>query len=255
MKQRALTVFFILAVVIPPLVVGGALLKGLVALVIFFIGTELMGLSDSKYAKWIPYLFIALTMITFFSAGKYHAIFYALSFITALTIPVFVEEFKAQDSLLAITYVTFVLVFADSFTNVHAFSPMLVWFVIICNFSSDTFAYLVGVKFGKTKLLERISPKKTVEGSLGGYVAGALIGFLFAFFFIPELSFGYAVLLSLAIPAVSQIGDLAFSSLKRNFNIKDFGNLLPGHGGVLDRIDSMIFSFIFVAIILVGFIL
>lgn len=254
MKQRVLTVLLILLVVVPPLIYGGTLLNLLTIFIIVMSGIELLGLTKNKYPKWIVALIILITTLTYLTAGRYHFVFYSLLFLIALIIPVFFESFTAQDSMIAIAYCTFVLVFADSFTSVYVLNPMLVWFVIICNFSSDTFAYLVGVKYGKTKLLERISPKKTVEGSIGGYVAGAILGFAFGYFMIPSIPLGYLIALALTIPAISQIGDLAFSSLKRAYGIKDFGSLLPGHGGVLDRIDSMIFSFIFVAILLSGFI-
>ncbi|MGI6497818.1 MAG: phosphatidate cytidylyltransferase [Oscillospiraceae bacterium] len=112
-------------------------------------------------------------------------------------------------------------------------------------FGSDAAALFTGVAFGKRKLAPRISPKKTVEGALGGLVGSVLIALLYGL--IIGIGFHRPVhYLAIAVygavgSAISQFGDLAFSAVKREFAIKDYGKLLPGHGGVLDRFDSVIF--------------
>ena len=117
--------------------------------------------------------------------------------------------------------------------------------------STDTFAYLVGMKFGKRKLCPEISPKKTVEGAIGGFIAGSIFGVLAAFLFnivnpvgTEEfiIAIGGSLLLSMLLSFAVQVGDLVASKLKRTFNIKDYGYIFPGHGGVLDRFDSLIYS-------------
>ena len=115
-------------------------------------------------------------------------------------------------------------------------------FILIATYMTDTGAYFAGYFFGKHKLNERISPKKTIEGSIGGWVIGFVSGVAFGYFFVDRLPFNFLVICSAVIPVVSQVGDLAFSSIKRHFNIKDFGTIFPAHGGVLDRIDSLLFS-------------
>jgi phosphatidate cytidylyltransferase len=117
---------------------------------------------------------------------------------------------------------------------------MMLPFVIA--FSSDTGAYFAGTFLGKHKLVPHISPKKTVEGAVGGVTAGALSALLFGLI-LRAAGFG-ANLLSLAVfgiigSVVAQLGDLTFSAFKRQYSIKDYGNILPGHGGVLDRFDSI----------------
>ena len=131
-------------------------------------------------------------------------------------------------------------------------SAFLLMYVVIGTFMSDIGAYFVGVFFGKHKMNPRVSPKKTWEGFAGGIILSTLFSFLFAFILAlngrPILTFldvdhWYLILiLSLIIPPVSVLGDFVFSSIKRSYGIKDFGKILPGHGGVLDRIDSIIFS-------------
>ncbi|HKU38141.1 MAG TPA: phosphatidate cytidylyltransferase [Polyangiales bacterium] len=124
----------------------------------------------------------------------------------------------------------------------HDHGGQWVILVMLYAFGSDTAAYFVGRAFGKTKLYETVSPKKTVEGSIGGLL-GALLGGLVAhFWFLPTLELVHAVFLSLAAAAAGQAGDLCESLLKRSVGVKDSGRMLPGHGGILDRVDALLFS-------------
>lgn len=120
-----------------------------------------------------------------------------------------------------------------------------IFLIFIGAFATDTFAYFVGVTCGKKKLCPEISPKKTVEGAVGGLVGGVLCfvvtGIVFKFAFSIEVNFVYMSILGLICGIVSEVGDLAASVVKRQYGIKDYGNLLPGHGGIMDRIDSVIF--------------
>ena len=122
-----------------------------------------------------------------------------------------------------------------------------VWLVFICSWGCDTCAYCVGMLFGKHKLAPVLSPGKSVEGALGGIVGSALVGALYAYFLVEkvvseqEVTWVF-VLISAAGAVISQVGDLAASAIKRNHDIKDYGHLIPGHGGILDRFDSMLFT-------------
>ena len=123
-----------------------------------------------------------------------------------------------------------------------------VFFTLCCAWLTDVFALFVGVKFGRRKLCPRISPKKTVEGAVGGLALTALfnVGFaaLFNAFWLErhKLSLLAIGLVSVLVCVVSMVGDLAASVLKRNYGIKDYGKLFPGHGGVMDRFDSVMFT-------------
>ena len=123
----------------------------------------------------------------------------------------------------------------------------LVWLIFLSSWGCDTFAYCAGKLFGKHKMTPKLSPKKTVEGAIGGVVGAAVLGFLYGTFFknnmIQVINPGVISGAACAIAAViSMVGDLAASAIKRNHDIKDYGNLIPGHGGILDRFDSMIFT-------------
>lgn len=120
----------------------------------------------------------------------------------------------------------------------------LIWYLAIASWGTDTFAYLVGMKFGKHKLTP-ISPKKSVEGSIGGIVGAVILAIVYTYFInkFGNLGISYFAIMGIIIilSILSQIGDLAASSIKRYAGIKDFSNLIPGHGGMLDRIDSILF--------------
>lgn len=122
-----------------------------------------------------------------------------------------------------------------------------VWMIFISSWICDTCAYAVGILFGKHKLVPVLSPKKSIEGALGGIAGSALVGAAYAYFIvehvISEQKVTWIFVLISAVGAViSQVGDLAASAIKRNHEIKDYGNLIPGHGGIMDRFDSVIFT-------------
>lgn len=138
-------------------------------------------------------------------------------------------------------------------------SSTLFAYCALGTFATDIGAYFVGVFFGKHKINERISPKKTYEGFFGGIVISALLTMAFAFIFalcgypilegVFDIEHWYNIVsLSIIMPFVGTLGDFIFSSVKRHYNIKDFGNVIPGHGGILDRLDSLIFVFLTSAI-------
>jgi CDP-diglyceride synthetase len=124
---------------------------------------------------------------------------------------------------------------------------LIVWMIFIGAWGSDTFAYCTGMLIGKHKLPSKLSPKKSIEGCIGGIVGAALLGFLYAVICGSKIKGVVNPLLSFAIMGaaasiISQIGDLTASAIKRNHDIKDYGKLIPGHGGILDRFDSIIFT-------------
>lgn len=121
----------------------------------------------------------------------------------------------------------------------------LVWFVFLASWGSDTCAYCVGVLIGKHKMTPKLSPKKSVEGAIGGVLGAAVLFVIYTHFVINvytgiTLALPFAAVLGAAGAFVSMIGDLAASAVKRDHEIKDYGKLIPGHGGIIDRFDSVI---------------
>lgn len=115
-----------------------------------------------------------------------------------------------------------------------------IFFVLAVNYAGDTAAYYTGRAFGRNKLAPAVSPKKTREGSIGGLVANCLIAWIFQLTLFQSVSAGEMILLGLIVGILSQFGDLLESMLKRASGVKDSGNLFPGHGGLLDRVDSLL---------------
>lgn len=201
---------------------------------------------------------------------------YKLSLITTLTMScalifacqIFIKDFDASDVGYALMIVLYVALGFSSIT-ILLFNGMrfIVYLVMIC-FGTDIFAYVFGMNFGKHKMCPTISPKKSWEGAIGGTIMGTLCGSLFAIFYesfghffvangepikfftgvfdvesLPKYVGGIIlIILSFTISIFSQIGDLVCSKFKRTYEIKDFSQVFPGHGGVLDRFDSVLFA-------------
>jgi len=159
------------------------------------------------------------------------------------------SKYKDKDamvSFIAFYYVSVCLSYVFRLRDVKD-GGLLIILVFICSWGNDTLAYCAGRLFGKHKMSPVLSPKKSVEGLIGGIVGAGLLGMIFGFLFnawahpIPNAPLWFALVGAVgAVPAV--IGDLAASAIKRNNDVKDYGKLIPGHGGVLDRFDSMIFT-------------
>ncbi len=144
-------------------------------------------------------------------------------------------------SIFGLIYLVFLpLYFRKIYELPHGLEWVLVFLLI--NWAGDTGAYFAGMHYGKIKLYPQMSPKKTREGAWGGLLAGAVTVIAFKYAFFPSLSLGVALFLSIFVGAVAQVGDLCESFLKRSFQLKDSGSILPGHGGLLDRFDGVVFS-------------
>lgn len=180
------------------------------------------------------YLFLALIMILM-----------AFMFLYVLTFP----KYRAEQIMCAFFNVVYAPVMLSFIYLVRSlpYGGCSVWMIFISSWICDTCAYVVGMLIGKHKLSPKLSPKKSVEGAIGGIVGSALVGALYGYFvvepIIKEQQVTWAFVVISAVGAVvSQIGDLAASAIKRNHEIKDYGKLIPGHGGVMDRFDSVIFT-------------
>jgi len=254
MKKRTISAIVMLLIVIP------LLLKGEIYFqlgVIFLSGCGLYELFQAKEKdKKIPMVMQILSYIfLFFFLFSYHkedALNFVLDwrfligFFLFCFLPVVLyhdeKTYGILDAiflffsifLLAIGFLGFLLVRNLDF--VHFL------YLVLLAIMTDTFAYFTGMLIGKHKLCEVLSPKKTIEGSVGGIMMGTVIATAFYWIVVsPDAEFFLVLLVTFLLSVVSQVGDLFFSSIKRHYNIKDFSKLIPGHGGILDRLDSMIF--------------
>ncbi len=143
-------------------------------------------------------------------------------------------------SLIGIIYVVFMSYHVILIDDVEKYR-YFVWLVFITAFVTDTSAYFTGYLFGKHKLCPSISPKKTIEGAIGGIAGSIIVSAVFGFFMSEALLIHF-IIIGVIGSVAGQIGDLIASSFKRRAKIKDFGSLIPGHGGVLDRFDSILMT-------------
>ena len=230
---------------------------------------------------WLPIMFAVLSMVAvhevLWSTGFVkHARISAYSIILAGLIPFWVHFGAREKPFLCgvVCYVT--LVFCEALASHYSvtlekmggaffFTLMIPYFLssfiridmtgelgqyyillpLVSAFTSDAFALFAGMAFGKHKLAPELSPKKTVEGAVGGF-AGSIVccciyGLVMQFAFDLRVSYGVLIIYGALGSVISQLGDLSFSYIKRQYGLKDFGNIFPGHGGVLDRFDSVIF--------------
>lgn len=148
-------------------------------------------------------------------------------------------------TFLGIFYIVIFLMYIPVIYENLQNGKILIWFLFITAWGTDIFAYLVGKKFGKHHFTQ-ISPNKTIEGCIGGIVGAVILSVIYnvicQYVFHIEYNYIYVILITIILSILSQIGDLAASAIKRYNDIKDFSNLIPGHGGMLDRIDSIIFT-------------
>jgi len=210
---------------------------------------------DNGIYKWLVFPIAAFIYYTFTKRFFYHGFFFivnlsemlslALIPIAAITLFKFPKELYFENGKLIFTVVYLALPFgfALGLPKYSTLDPektftLEVFMLFVLIWSSDTFAYLTGKFFGKHKMAPKISPKKTWEGFAGGVVLTLVLGFFVEQYF-PELR-GNWMIVGLLVSIFAPLGDLVESQLKRSFAVKDSGNIIPGHGGVLDRLDSFI---------------
>ena len=210
---------------------------------------------DNGIYKWLVFPIAAFIYYTFTKRFFYHGFFFnvnlsemlslALIPIAAITLFKFPKELYFENGKLIFTVVYLALPFGFalglpkfSTLDTEKTFTLEVFMLFVLIWSSDTFAYLTGKFFGKHKMAPKISPKKTWEGFAGGVVLTLILGFFVEQYF-PELR-GNWMIVGLLVSIFAPLGDLVESQLKRSFAVKDSGNIIPGHGGVLDRLDSFI---------------
>lgn len=189
---------------------------------------------------------LAGCLILLFAAYQYKqgfpgAAVVTILFLNLLTMVLFYPRFSPQD--IAVTFLS--TLYIGLITYLFLISTLengRLWLILllVCTWANDTVAYLVGHKWGRHRMSPAVSPGKTVEGALGGILGSILASSLVSFF--SHQPFGPVLLIGTMVGIAGQLGDLVESALKRQAGIKDAGRLIPGHGGILDRFDSMLFT-------------
>lgn len=201
--------------------------------------------------KWISYLSAALiSLISFIPQNQYgNAILIAIPILLLiLFLQVIITEMKRNFNDLVYTFVgiIYIVFFIGTIAMIRCLEngKILIWYVFWAGWATDVFAYSIGRRFGKHKF-SQVSPKKSIEGCIGGTISAIIIILIYTYFINLYAGVKYSYLnisiIGLILSIIGQIGDFAASTIKRYVDIKDYSNLIPGHGGMLDRIDSVMF--------------
>ncbi len=245
MKTRVITSLILVAIIAPIIYFGGIAFT-ILGLLFAGIGTyEIVKLVNKDWP--MAYTILAIAMGVGISAcGMYSPVLLTIASIVALIVlfnfVVWDEHVKLSDIGVIYSFYHIIALTLAAITRMYGISNMLVFFMLFATCFTDMFALFCGMAFGKHKLNERISPKKTIEGAIGGFIMGAAISFGFSCLFLKQLPVAFRLIAAMTMCIIGQTGDLAFSAIKRFYGVKDFGNIFPGHGGVLDRIDSISFN-------------
>lgn len=254
MKTRIISALIALLIFIPIFIDGGLLFDTAIFIVAMLGLKELLDVQNTKkelpiFIKLVSFIMMALILL---AGHTNESLYFAIDFriITGLfliyLIPTVLYHnpkiYSIIDALSLIGGVFFLGIAFHLLIFVRHESLALIFYLFLISIFTDTFAFVGGMLIGKTKLLESISPKKTVEGMVVGTLMGVCIS---SFFYITvidaEVGLVPIFITSLFLSILSQLGDLTFSAMKRYYGKKDFSNIMPGHGGILDRLDSILF--------------
>lgn len=254
MQKRIISAIVALIILIPIILRGGSLYNFVVYLLGLICLKEFLDAKGNR--KVVPFIirliaYVFMTLIVLVDVKSQSALFtldyriLAAMFLTFL-IPVVLyrkkEVYSIKDAFYVIGGVLFLGISVALMIVLRNISLKTVVFIMALAIITDSFAYITGYLIGKRKLLPEFLPKKTWEGLIGGTVMGTFVGVMFYLTCInPNFSVLYLIIICAFLSLVAQFGDMSFSAMKRYFGIKDFSNLFPGHGGILDRMDSIIF--------------
>ena len=245
MKMRLLGAAILLIILVPLLILGGIYFDIGVAIIAALSFRELISLFKKKNKLPIvieicAYISVIVVTLSLDALLQAIALVVMILFIPLIIFKKGEYNFTSATSLLGI--IVFLGVIYHGIINVRMGGIEEILYLLSITILTDTFAYVGGKIFGKTKLIERISPNKTVEGSLIGLIIATTISsILYIFFVNPGINIALIILITFILSIIGQIGDLVFSAIKREYEIKDYSNIIPGHGGMLDRFDSIAF--------------
>ena len=254
MKKRILSAIIMILIFVPLLFIGGVPFTILMTLLALASMYELITIREKKkevpmIIKVISYLLVIFSSILTYNQNifSYTMSYQLISFIVLLfLLPILLKnksmDYDINDALYLVGSLLFINIAFNLILVVRNYSLNYLIYLLLITVITDTFALITGMYIGKNKLAPSISPHKTIEGFIGGALMGTFVATTFYFTVIDSnISLVILILTTAFLSVVGQLGDLVFSSIKRTYGVKDFSNLIPGHGGILDRLDSIIF--------------
>lgn len=254
MTKRILGAVILVAIFVPFLIIGELPFTILMSVLSLFGLYELLKVRESKKKFPIVLKIFAYILTGYFCLYNTNSIefinkfdyrvmaFIIFLFITPMVFINDTKKYNLNDALFLIGSVLFIGLSFNLIIITRNYDITYIIYLLLITTITDTFALFTGMLIGKHKLCPKISPKKTVEGLIGGTIMGTFVATVFYNTIISAtVPLVTVILLSFVLCLVGQLGDLVFSSIKRYYEVKDFSNLIPGHGGILDRFDSLIF--------------
>lgn len=254
MKKRILSAIVALAIFIPIFIHGGLIYSLAIYLIAVLGLKEFLKAKNSKknipmFVEFISY--IIFTLIVLSNTNSKEMIF-SIDFrvLSALFLVYLIptvlyhnrEQYSVTDAFYMIAGIFFLGISFSLLIIIRNMNLELIIYLFLITILTDSYAYITGSLIGRHKLLKEISPNKTWEGMIGGTILGTVISIIFYIIVVdPNVQLYQISLITLFLSIIGQFGDLCFSAIKRYFGIKDFSNIMPGHGGILDRFDSIIF--------------
>lgn len=252
LKTRIISAIIMIIIAVPILLYGGLPFELLTILLGGFSLYELLSVRKKEkdfpmVLKIFSYIILCLIIISNNSLANLNIDYNLLILVfSCFFLPVIFIGNNSKYNIVDAFYLMGAVIFLGTIFNliniIRAKDLLYFIYLLLITIFTDTFALVTGKYFGKHKLCVAISPNKTIEGSIGGSLIGTIIATTFYVIFIEiNTNIFIVILITLLLSVIGQIGDLFFSSIKRNYKVKDYSNLIPGHGGILDRFDSFIF--------------
>ena len=241
MKQRLISAIVALIIVVPLVIFGGIWFEIAVSILGLLAMREVLKLKNVPKSISIISL-ILVPILIFLDIDVINKVLFTLIIYFILLVFYDRKEYNIENCTFLTAFASLIIVVFTEFYVIREANLNVFLYLFMITILTDTFAYIGGRLFGKHKLIESVSPNKTIEGSVIGSFIGTILPTAFYVFMInPGESIVIAFIITLVLSIIGQLGDLVFSSIKRYYDIKDYSNIMPGHGGILDRLDSIIF--------------